>query len=91
MPQEIQISYRGDTYVTHTFTFTGGELQVQIPGMPDCMLADITVLARLQSAEALIRLILATEIISRVQRSGGKKLVIPYFPLRQTRPRDATH
>jgi ribose-phosphate pyrophosphokinase len=80
MTQEIQIRHDGDSYETRSFTFPGGELQVQVPGLPESLSGDITVFARLQSAEALIRLLLATEILSRVRRTGTRKLVIPYFP-----------
>ena len=80
MPQDIQIRRDRDIYETMSFTFPGGELQVQVPGLPESLSSDITVIARLQSADAIIRLLLATEILSRVQRTGTLKLVIPYFP-----------
>jgi ribose-phosphate pyrophosphokinase len=80
MTQEIQIRHDGSSYETKSFTFPGGELRVHIPGLPESLTGDITVLARLQSADAIIRLLLATEIVQRYHRSGQKRLVIPYFP-----------
>lgn len=80
MTAEIQIRHGGNRYETKSFTFPGGELQVQIPGLPESFAGDITVLARLQSAEALIRLLLTTEVLYRAHRSGWRRLVIPYFP-----------
>lgn len=80
MTQEIKIRHDGMSYETKSFTFPGGESQVQIPGLPASLDGDITILARLQSSDGLIRLLLATEIVQRHHRSGQKRLVIPYFP-----------
>lgn len=80
MPHEIQIRNAGRTYTTKSFTFPGGELQVQIPELPHAITGDVTVLARLQSADDFVRLLLTTEVLSRVHRAGPKHLVIPYFP-----------
>jgi ribose-phosphate pyrophosphokinase len=79
MPHEIQIAHAGKQYETKSFVFPGGELQVQIPGLP-YIVGSISVRARLQSAEDVIRLLLACEIIDRAHVSGRKRLVIPYFP-----------
>jgi len=80
MEGEIQIYSPSDRYETRSFTFSGGELQVQIPDLPNCFAGDITVLARLQSSDALVRLLLATEILYRAHRSAWRRLVVPYFP-----------
>jgi ribose-phosphate pyrophosphokinase len=80
LTQEIQIRHIGSGHETKSFTFPGGELQVQIPGQPESLTGDIIVLGRLQSADAIIRLLLATEIVLRHHRSGQKRLVVPYFP-----------
>ena len=80
MSQEIQIHNAGNRYETKSFTFPGGELQVQVPGLPDAIAGDITVLARLQSADALIHLLLTAEVLFRAHLAGRKRLIIPYFP-----------
>jgi ribose-phosphate pyrophosphokinase len=80
VPSEIQIHHAGNCYETRSFAFPGGELQVQIPDLPDVIAGDVVVLARLQSAGALIRLILISELLARVHSSGHKRLVVPYFP-----------
>jgi ribose-phosphate pyrophosphokinase len=93
MRDEIQITNDGRSYETNTFDFPGGELQVQIPDLPASVSGDLTVLARLQSSDALIRLVLTTEIIRRFHSSGRRRLVIPYFPYarqdRVMRPNEA--
>ncbi len=92
MDHEVKIIADGISYETKSFSFPGGELQVQIPDLPS-LSGEITVLARLQDCEALLRLFLACEIIDRSHRSGYKRLVIPYLPYaRQDRvmqPREA--
>ena len=80
MTVEIQITHQGKVYLTKSFTFPGGELQVQIPGLPESLIDDATIIARLQSSEAIIRLLLVTEILRRSLRSGQLRLVVPYFP-----------
>lgn len=80
MPLETQIIHAANRYETKSFAFPGGEQQVQIPDLPDNISGDITVVSRLQSSNDLIRLLLTCEILGRVQRSGFKRLVIPYFP-----------
>jgi hypothetical protein len=77
---EITIIHAGKTYQTTSFTFPGGELQVEIPDLPISFVGDITVIARPQSTDALIRLLLTSEILTRVHREGLKRLIIPYFP-----------
>src|SRR5207244_2538850 len=67
----------GKTFATRSFTFSGGELQVQVPDLSDRLAGGITVLAPLQGADSIIRLLLATEILQRSHR-GAKRLVIPY-------------
>lgn len=93
MSSEIHIHHAGDRYETKSFTFPGGELQVSIPGLPGAVIGDITVLTRLQSAEALVRLLLTAEVLVRAHRSGRKRLVVPYFPYarqdRVMRPEEA--
>lgn len=79
MPSEIQIFHAGTAYQTKSFTFPGGEVQVQVPGLPDALTGPVTVLARLQSSDALVRLLLLGEILSRAH-VGRKTLVVPYFP-----------
>src|SRR5262245_37052341 len=79
MAQEIQIRHDGAEYETKSFRFPGGELQVQVPGLPERFVGDVTVLTRLQSSDALVRLLLATEILQRSHR-GAKRLIVPYFP-----------
>jgi hypothetical protein len=74
MPDEIQIRHDGETYATRAFTFPGGELQVRVPGLPYHLTGDIAVLARVQSAENLMHLLLTTEIVQRSHR-GAKQLV----------------
>jgi ribose-phosphate pyrophosphokinase len=80
MPSELQIHHAGNCYETKSFTFPGGELQVRVPELPESLTGDVSVVARLQSAEDLIRLLLTSELLSRIHRSGHKRLVIPYFP-----------
>ena len=80
MPHEVYVRSAGQIYGTKSFTFAGGELQVQVPGLPVALEGDVTVQARLQSADALVRLLLTTELLSRVHRVGLKRLVLPYFP-----------
>ncbi len=80
MRQEIRVISENGTYETNSFVFPGGELQVQFPGLPEHLVGDIAVVARLQSADDLIRLLLASEILDRAHRSGRRRLVIPYFP-----------
>src|SRR4051794_37496079 len=79
MTSEIQIGHGGNIYTSKSFTFPPGELQVQLAGLPERLAGDLTMLARLQSAEDLARLLLATEILQRLHR-GAKRLVVPYFP-----------
>ena len=80
MSQEIQIHHAGNIYQTKSFAFPGGELQVQVPELPETITGDVSVLARLQSADALIRLLLTAELLFRAHHSGRKRLIIPYFP-----------
>jgi len=77
--REIALQCGGEEYRTRSFIFLGGEVQVQIPDMPPKLNGDLTVVARLQSPEALIQLCLLTEILDRVHE-GKRTLVIPYFP-----------
>ena len=79
MTSEIHICHAGNIYTTRSFIFPGGEVQVQMSGLPERLTGDATVLARLQSADAIVRLLLATEILQRSHR-GAKRLVISYFP-----------
>jgi ribose-phosphate pyrophosphokinase len=80
LPMEMEIIYSRQAFTTKSFDFPGGEIQVQIPDLPERLYGDVTVFARLQSPDALIRLILTTEIIRRAHHSGRRRLVIPYFP-----------
>jgi ribose-phosphate pyrophosphokinase len=80
MTLEIQIIHKGKTSETRSFAFPGGELQIRIPDLPHNLIGDVTVIARLQSADALVRLLLTTEVLSRAHRSGRKTLIVPYFP-----------
>lgn len=80
MVLEIQIETSGDQYKTKSFSFSGGELQVQIPGMPERVSGDIRVIARLQSSDDIVRLVLVSEILDRAHRKGDRVLVVPYFP-----------
>ena len=52
----------------------------QMPGLPDRLAGDVTVLARRQSSDALVRLILAAEILYRARRGGhsGHAPLLPY-------------
>lgn len=79
MPSEIQVSYGNGTHESQSFTFPGGELQVRFPDLPRIRFAGVSVLARLQSAEDVIRLVLAAEILERL-RPTYRRLVVPYFP-----------
>jgi ribose-phosphate pyrophosphokinase len=80
MDEEFSITKQGNQYQAASFTFPGGEQQVSIPGLPNKLTGDVTVSSRLQSSAALIRLLLTTEVLSRVHRDGRKRLVVPYFP-----------
>jgi ribose-phosphate pyrophosphokinase len=80
MTSEIQIQHLTGRYETKSFTFPGGELQVHIPDLPERLARDLTVVARLQSSDAILRLTLATEILGRAHRAGHKRFVVPYFP-----------
>ena len=76
---EIKI-YSDDGYAeTRSFTFCGGEIQVKLPGIAE-LTGDILVLARLQSADSLIQLLLTSELIERLHQDGRRTLVVPYFP-----------
>lgn len=66
-------------YETRSFTFPGGELQVRVPGLDGERRDDLTVFARIQSSDDLMRLVLATDILDR-HFYGERRLVIPYFP-----------
>lgn len=77
--REISVYCAGEEYQTRSFVFFGGEIQVQVPGLPPTLDGDLTVMARLQSAESLIQLCLLTEILDRVH-DGKRTLVVPYFP-----------
>lgn len=79
MTREIQLFHEDTSYETKSFTFPGGEIQVQIPGLPGVLDGHVSVLARLQSTDDVLRLLLTAEVLSRVQR-GWKRLVVPYFP-----------
>lgn len=93
MSREIKIHVADCVYETRSFAFPGGELQVSIPELPEKLAGDITVIARLQSSDAIVRLLLTADILCRHHRAGRKRLVIPYFPFaRQDRvmqPREA--
>lgn len=65
-------------YETRSFVFNGGEVQVQIPNLPE-LDGNVAVLARVQSSDDLMRLVLATDILDR-QHTGRRRLIIPYFP-----------
>jgi ribose-phosphate pyrophosphokinase len=80
--KEIDIYLPGGKLTTSSFVFPGGEIQVRVPAMPHWFEGDIAVVARLQSAEAIIQLDILSEIINRchVRHTGQKTLVIPYFP-----------
>lgn len=80
MEHEIQVSCSGDTYSSESFRYPAGELGVRIPGLPSSLDGDVTLLARLQSSDAIVRLLLVHEIVSRAHRSGRKVLVVPYLP-----------
>ena len=80
MQSEIQIIHGQTRYEIKSFTFPGGELQVSVPSLLSTLLGDITVFARLQSADALVKLILLDELLGRVHRNGRRTLVVPYFP-----------
>lgn len=80
MPSEIQVTVNGKRHDVTGFTFPGGELQVRFDGLASGLDGDLTVHARIQSADGLVRLLLTHEIISRLHRSGRRTLVIPYFP-----------
>lgn len=80
MTKEIEIYTEELDFHTKSFVFPGGEVQVGIPGLPESIGGDIVVVSRLQSSDAIMRLILATEILDRTQWSGRRRLVVPYFP-----------
>lgn len=80
MDREIEIHDYDRVYDTRSFLFPGGELQVQIPNLPPKLLSHITVIARLQSSDDVMRLVLTNDILDRHRRSTWKRLAIPYFP-----------
>jgi ribose-phosphate pyrophosphokinase len=89
MASAITITYGGREYGASSFTFPGGEVQLEFPDLPDCLLLDVLVAARVQSSDDLIRLVLATEVIRRFQVSGSRRLFLPYLPYaRQDRVMD---
>ena len=65
-----------------SFVFSGGELQTQVPGLESLnkVPLNIQVLARMQSAQDIIELMLAHEVLQRLNPKGNKKLIVPYFP-----------
>ncbi|MCE9564507.1 MAG: hypothetical protein K8U57_20910 [Planctomycetes bacterium] len=78
MTSEIQIHNAGKRDETKSFTFPVGELMVQISNLP-YLVDGFTVHDRLLTADSLIRLLLACEILSRLRCSGRKTLVFLYF------------
>jgi ribose-phosphate pyrophosphokinase len=69
------------TYTTRSLVFAGGELQVEVPGLPRHLVGPLCVVARLQSAEDLVRLTLLAEVLGRVHDSDfDRTLAVPYFP-----------
>lgn len=76
---EIEIyGQSGRVIRTKTMVFSGGELKVGLDSIPPNH-GDIKVLARLQDAASIIKLMMATEIIKR-HTTGLRTLIIPYFP-----------
>jgi ribose-phosphate pyrophosphokinase len=80
--------WNGD-FETESFTFTGGEVQVKLKCVaqkdslglaPELPCGDVTVLARIQSSDDLVQLMLACEILGRCRETSLRRLVIPYFP-----------
>lgn len=67
-----------------TIKFSGGELHVKLPNFRTPVPSPLNVVARLQSPDNLIELLLASEVIDRRLRQCSyptkKKLIIPYFP-----------
>lgn len=80
--REIEISFPGarDAFQTETFAFSGGEVQVKIPRFHGRYAGEITMLARLQSSDAIMQLALAKEIVDRLAPGSAKRLIAPYFP-----------
>lgn len=77
-----------DKFETKSFKFPGGELQVELPDHNVLDKGSNTVVARIQSSEDLVRLILATEIVKRHSHYPAT-LIVPYFPYaRQDRMTD---
>lgn len=93
MSAEFEVVVDGVSYPTKSFTFSGGEVQLRLPDLPELVSGDITVVARIQSTESLVKLLLLDELLGRVHREGRRTLVVPYFPYaRQDRvmqPREA--
>ena len=80
MIPSLSISIDGQLFSTNTFSFPGGELQVAIPGLTFTEARDVHVIAHLQSSDALIQLMLATEVLDRLVAYAFRRLTIPYFP-----------
>ena len=76
---EIEIHSLEGCDQTRSFAFPGGEIQVQLPGVTS-LVGGILVLARLQSADSLVKLLLTAELIERLHQDGRRTLVVPYFP-----------
>lgn len=77
----IQIISNGRVHLAESFVFSGGEVQLKIPTLPDVIHdGDLTVVARVQTANTLVELLLACEILKRKYVGRRKRLVIPYFP-----------
>lgn len=85
----IEIKLGDTVYAVKSFQFPGGERQVSVPGIPDGM-SGASVLARVQSPEDAIDLMLVSEVVRR-RCVGPVTLTIPYFPYaRQDRIMDDT-
>lgn len=67
-------------YGVRSFKFSGGEIQVEIPGLPE-QVNNAQIVARIQSSDDIIQLMLVNDLIRNqncVQEA--RTLVVPYFP-----------
>lgn len=82
----IKIRVDGKLFPIEAFTFSGGEEHVSLKNVPfgqnigTIGSGNVEIIARLQSAKALMQLLLVTEVLNRLGEHTQKHLIIPYFP-----------
>jgi ribose-phosphate pyrophosphokinase len=76
----IAIRHGQQFYPVEWFMFSGGEIQVSIPTLPTALDGPISVVARLQSPDSFVQLLLLCDILDREYPRSERELIVPYFP-----------